>query len=1003
LREKEKDPNSAMTASYGRIRTGLISLFFIALVAEADAAFRYSNNGGKITITGYDGPPAGTLVIPDRIDGFPVTEIGDEAFSNSWGNHDLLTGVTIPATVTRIGGWAFFSCHGIKQMTLPASLTQIGAGAFSFGGLSSVSIPQNVTLIGNMAFSDCRSLTAINVHSSNPSYSSASGVLYNKNRTTLIRHPQAKGGAFVIPSTVTTIAQSAFASSTALTAVTIPSGVTTIGSEAFSSCSRLTEVAIPANVTSIGSGAFRDCLGMTAIHVDPANPAYRSVDGVLFNHNQSTLIQCPTGRTGGFVIPPGCTIIGDSAFAGCAGLASVTIPAGVGTIGARAFENCTGLGSAGLPAGVTMIGQYAFSGCSSLWEMEIPSGITTIRPYTFSRCASLASIVIPDTVTSIQNGAFSQCVSLLEVVIPPGVPTLGESAFSSCVSLTIVTLPNGLTSIGTSAFSNCRSLQSISIPQSVTTLGSSAFGSCSQLMDIHVDAGNPSFSSVNGVLFNKAQTTLLQFPSGRAGAYEIPAGITGIGNSAFASCRLLVHVTMGGDVVSIGSNAFSYCRALSGITPGPAVTSIGSAAFSYCKALAQITIGPSVTSIGSSAFSNCDSLAAIDVDPANASFSSLGGVLYNKTQTTLIQCPAGLAGTLTIPPSVTTIVTTALSGSQNLAAIDVDPANSAFSSIDGMLFNKTQTTLIRCPLGKSGTVQIPASVTNINPSAFSGCPDLTDFQVAALNPAYSSLDGLLYNKTGTTLFKYPPAKSGAATLSAIVTGIADGAFDRCRFLTAIHVDPGNLMFASDDGVLFNKSLTLLIQYPGGRQGYAFIPASVISLGLSAFDGRDDLAGLVFFGNAPSSIYFSFDTSVPIQHFDGAIGFLSPWNWPTVLNLGAVSPVRLWLLENVFPYATNLALDNNGDGVSLLMAYALNLDPRSNLASSMPRAGLEGGWLSITYHAARAGITYRVETSNDLTTWTTEGVLVSAPDSNGIRTASVPAPDAARYLRLAVSE
>lgn len=993
-----------MPANTVRIMVALIALLFTAVFAEANSDFQYYNNGGKITITGYSGTPAGMLVIPNTINGLSVTEIADGAFLNQSGYNDLLTGVSIPSTVTKIGDAAFFSCHGITQITLPTSLTQIGSGAFSFTGLSTISIPQSVTLIGSGAFSDLRNLTAINVHSSNASYSSLSGVLYNKTRTTLILHPPAKAGAFSIPSTVTSITFGAFASSTTLTAVTIPTSVTSIGSTAFASCSRLTSVAIPAGVTSIGSGAFRDCIGMASINVDPANPSYSSVDGVLFNQNQTTLIQCPAGRTGGFTIPPSCTAIGDSAFAGCAGLGSVTIPASVVTIGNSAFENCTSLGSADLPASVTLIGQRAFSRCLSLVEMEIPPGIITIMPYTFSQCAGLTSIVIPDSVTSIQNDAFYKCVSLQEVLIPSGVTSIGNETFSGCISLADAALPDGLTTIGYGAFSRCLSFQLISIPESVTTIGSGAFGYCAGLTQIHVASGNPFFHGLEGALFNKTQTTLIQVPSGKAGFYAIPNSVTSIGSSAFAGCRLLTQVTMGGNVASIGSSAFSYCTGLSDITLGTGVTSIGSAAFTGCTGIEQVTIGPNVATIESFAFSDCDNLDAFNVSAANPSFSSLDGVLYNKTQTTLIQCPGGLAGPVTVPSGVTTIQTNAFSDSRSLAAIHVAPANSAFSSIDGILFNITQTTLIRCPMGKSGTIQISAAVTSISNSAFAGCQQVSAFAVDINNPTYRSIDGVLYNKAGTTLLNCPPARSGAVTLSAIVTSVADGALGGCSFLTAIHVDPANPAYASVDGVLFNKSLSLLVQYPGGKTGYAIIPASVGILGWYAFDERDDLAGLVFLGNAPFSIWFSFDRSVPVQHFEGATGFSpSTWSSWSVINMGVQSPIKLWLLANAFPYDANMTSDMNGDGVSLLIAYALNLNPRDNLASSMPQSGLGGGFLSITYYAAKAGIIYRVETSGDLKTWTTQGVSISPQDANGFRTASVPATDAGRYVRLAVSE
>lgn len=120
-------------------------------------------------------------------------------------------------------------------------------------------------------------------------------------------------------------------------------------------------------------------------------------------------------------------------------------------------------------------------------------------------------------------------------------------------------------------------------------------------------------------------------------------------------------------------------------------------------------------------------------------------------------------------------------------------------------------------------------------------------------------------------------------------------------------------------------------------------------------------------------------------------------------MGRESPVKLWLLENAFPFDTNVTTDMNGDGVSLLMAYALNLNPRSNLGSSMPLPGFDRESHTITFYAASAGITYRVETSGDLGVWTTDGLSISPLDSNGFRAASVPSTAPGGFIRLVVSE
>ena len=122
---------------------------------------------------------------------------------------------------------------------------------------------------------------------------------------------------------------------------------------------------------------------------------------------------------------------------------------------------------------------------------------------------------------------------------------------------------------------------------------------------------------------------------------------------------------------------------------------------------------------------------------------------------------------------------------------------------------------------------------------------------------------------------------------------------------------------------------------------------------------------------------------------------------TVTYLPALTPLATWLVSNGFYSSTDPQSDPNGDGVTLLMAYALNLDPKLNLASSLPKPVITGNQMNLTFYAGSAGVTYSVESSTDLKTWSTTGVTLSAPDANQFRTASVPTTDPHRYLRLVV--
>jgi hypothetical protein len=258
----------------------------------------------------------------------------------------------------------------------------------------------------------------------------------------------------------------------------------------------------------------------------------------------------------------GVTTIGNFAFFNCYDVTSVTIPNSITTIGTYVFEYCVSLTSVSIPNLVTSIGERAFSYCVSLTSVTIPNSVTTIGNGVFNECSGLTSITIPNSVTTIGTGAFGGCIGLTSVTIPNSVTSIGIAAFSGCIGLTSVTIPNSVTSIRDRAFYGCSGLTSVTIPNSVTTIGDMVFYLCSGLTSIDVDASNPNYSSVNGVLFNKLQNTLRQYPSGKIGDYTIPNSVTTIGYAAFASCIGLTSITIPNSVTSIRYYAFDGCSGL---------------------------------------------------------------------------------------------------------------------------------------------------------------------------------------------------------------------------------------------------------------------------------------------------------------------------------------------------------------------------------------------------------------------------------------------------------
>jgi hypothetical protein len=302
--------------------------------------FNYGKNRqGGVTVMEYTGKDA-TAVIPAKINGLPVTEIGEAAFWECTG----LTGVTIPPSVTAIGRSAFGGCTGLTGIEIPAS----------------------VTAIGNCAFWRCTNLTGIEVERGNTAFTGVGGVLFTKDKTVLIACPAGKKGVYIIPPSVTEIRLYAFEDCTGLTGVEIPSSVTKIGNSAFSGCTGLTGITIPpsvteigeqaflgctglagvtisASVTAIGSQMFRGCTDLAGITVDRNNNYYAGIGGVLFNKDKTILITCPEGKQGAYTIPPSVIEIRNGAFFGCTGITRVEISPSVKRIGKRAFYGCDSL------------------------------------------------------------------------------------------------------------------------------------------------------------------------------------------------------------------------------------------------------------------------------------------------------------------------------------------------------------------------------------------------------------------------------------------------------------------------------------------------------------------------------------------------------------------------------------------------------------------------------------------------------------------------------------
>ena len=452
--------------------------------------------------------------------------------------------------------------------------------------------------------------------------------------------------------------------------------------------------------------------------------------------------------------------------------------------------------------GITEIANNAFRGNSTITSVTISAGVSRIEYGAFAGCNKLTEIVVDE-----RNVAYSSYAGILfdksrTALIQYPAGKLGQS----------YTIPNEVKQIADYAFYGCGSLTGITIPAGVVYIGSNVFERCGKLTEINVTGRNTAYSSIDGVLFDKARTLLIQYPAAKRGqTYSIPNTVKQIENSAFAISNELVIVNIPVSVTAIKNSAFTGCSKLTSVNLQSGLISIGDGAFSNCGSLTGIIIPAKVNFIGKNVFDGCLKLTEITVDEGNTVYSSSVGTLFNKEKTILIKYPAGKQEqAFNIPNGVKQIESKAFFRCGNLTTVIIHPG---VISIGNMAFS-------RCV--RLTQITIPETVTSIGYSAFDSCESLISI-----------------------------------TIPAGVTSLGNNVFDNCISLTTITVDEKSTAYSSNRGVLFNKMQTTLIKYPEGKleqtytipnfvrhiESYAFsncklvfitVPATVTTIGDNAF-------------------------------------------------------------------------------------------------------------------------------------------------------------------------
>ena len=527
---------------------------------------------GSAEVTGLGNSALSVIDIPSSVTyngtTYSVTSIGNEAFKAC----NNITSVTMPNTVTSVGTGIFERCANLTNVFLSNNLTELNEEMFSMcTSLTSIDIPGSVTVIRWKAFYQCTSLSSVTLNEGLDSI--FNNVFEGCTALTSI----------LVPSTVRHISELAFDKCTALTRINVASGnaryssvdgiVYNLAQDSLlflpSGRSSLT---ISSNVTSIYMDNFCENVTLDNITVVADNPRYSAVDGILYSKLQDTLVRCPAPKTS-ISIPSTVTAIGDMAFV-YSSLTSINIPTGVTSIGYCAFTAASALTSVVIPTGVTQIGEYAFSVDTALTSINLPEGLTEIKAGVFNECTSLSSVSIPTSVTSIGDFAFSGCSNLTSVTIPNGVGSIGYRTFDYS-GITSIDIPSSVSSIGYAAFYGCRNLSSITLHEGLVTIDTRAFFDCQALTSV-----------------------------------DIPNSVTSVGIFCFAHSGV-TSVTIGSGLTKLSSDMFQECTSLNSITIPNTVDTIGDGAFIDCSGLISVTIGTGVTLIRPSAFMDCTNLTSV--------------------------------------------------------------------------------------------------------------------------------------------------------------------------------------------------------------------------------------------------------------------------------------------------------------------------------------------------------------------------------------------------------
>ncbi len=748
-----------------------------------------------------------------------ITDIGENAFYKC----TALTGFTIPDTVISVGDNAFADCSNLKAISIGAAVETLGNYAFkNCKGLTSVTLPASLTSLGEYAFGGCIGLRSVAYRSENGSPLS-------------------------------------------------------IGVMAFSSCSALTEFYVPKFVTELGDGVFTDSVNLAKVTVADENKNYTEYDDIVYKlddkGNYIGIVYYPYTKSGAVVLPESMTSIGGGVFGGNKNITSVSIGKNVTFVGADAFKNCTNLRTVTFDETGTeplTVGSGMFWGCSKLHTVNLPSRMTAV-PDRFLQGTAVTSVVIPDKAVSIGQYAFSTCTGLVSVTFG----TRESDGERIC----------DLTTIKANAFYNCKNISEISIPYSVVDIGNSVFYGCAALKKVRFE-NDPVPSDELPLTMG----TSIFYGCSELSDIVLPERLTAIPNNAFTSCVNLSSINLPGNlknrsatVLAVGTSAFSGCTSLQNVTctknsDCESPFSIGKGAFSGCTALVGIELPkrsePADASKPYSVFNELgvnyimpkfDNFVRFVVEDGGIYSSDEQGILYYnsvvngeivKDHGTLIACPYGISGTVTVPATTHTVYDYSFSYS-NIRELTFQEANGQltedeFAALPDLVISENA-----FYYSKLESVKFPSRLKSLGKNSFSNSSALVDITFESESRLTEIKDSAFY-ATAITLLRIPETvKTVGSSIvgrtpitelwipSAVAGNMYTSFLNAASSLTSINIY-GHSPEENEPNVLFGDDGKTLLWYdPGNTQTEYVIPEGVESIATRAFYGQNHLKTVKF--------------------------------------------------------------------------------------------------------------------------------------------------------------